>query len=131
MLQYWFYWIILVAYNIGLYIYKSSYIRPFFVIFNCNVFSELHAKRFEIWKSISWNWWFDYIIAQSIKWCDISRCFYGVFSFSRKLYFPWFLCLLLIAESISLDTFSKPTVGVFRENYFSLLSNIVNLTWWT
>ena len=48
------FWVILVTYNIGIYIcvyiYKVSYIHSFFVIFNCNVFSALHAKHFEIWK---------------------------------------------------------------------------------
>ena len=33
--------------------------------------------------------------------------------FSRKLYFLWSPCLFLIAESISLDTSGKPTVGFF------------------
>ena len=69
------FWVILVTYNIGIYIciyiYKVSYIHSFFVIFNCNVFSALHAKHFEIWKNILWNWWVDCFIAQSIKWCDI------------------------------------------------------------
>ena len=68
-------WVILVTYNIGIYIciyiYKVSYIHSFFVIFNCNVFSALHAKHFEIWKNILWNWWVDCFIARSIKWCDI------------------------------------------------------------
>ena len=72
------FWVILVTYNIGIYIciyiYKVSYIHSFFVIFNCNVFSALHAKHFEIWKNILWNWWVDYFIARSIKWCDISGC---------------------------------------------------------
>ena len=69
------FWVILVTYNIGIYIciyiYKVSYIHSFFVIFNCNVFSALHAKHFEIWKNILWNWWVDCFIARSIKWCDI------------------------------------------------------------
>ena len=86
------FWVILVTYNIGIYIciyiYKVSYIHSFFVIFNCNVFSALHAKHFEIWKNILWNWWVDCFIAQSIKWCDISGFshfpFYGVFFFSQE-----------------------------------------------
>ena len=49
-------WVIFVTYNIGIYvciyIYKVSYIHSFFLIFNCNVFSALHAKTFEIWKNI-------------------------------------------------------------------------------
>ena len=38
----------------------------------------------------------------------------GFFS-SRKLYLLWSPCHLLIAESISLDTTSKPAVGFFLE----------------
>ena len=99
MLQFWIYWIflfwvILVTFNISIYIciysYNVSYIHPFFVIFNCIVFSALHAKHFEISKNIFWNWWVDCFIARSIKWCDISGCpewihflFYGVF-FSQE-----------------------------------------------
>ena len=90
------------------------------MIFNCNVFSALHAKHFEIWKNISWNWWVDYSIARSIKWCDILGVysesifpFMQYFFLSRKLCFLRSPCLLLIAESISLDTSGKPTVGFF------------------
>ena len=36
---------------------------------------------------------------------------WSIFFFSRKLCFLWSPCLLLIAESISLDTSGKPTVG--------------------
>ena len=67
--------VILITYNIGIYIWiyicKVGYIHSFFVIFNCNIFSALHAKHFEIWKNILWNWWVDCFIARSIKWCDI------------------------------------------------------------
>ena len=70
------FWVILIRYNIGIYIciyiYKVSYIHYFFVICNCNIFSALHAKHFEAWKKFLWNWWVDWFIAQSIKWCDIS-----------------------------------------------------------
>ena len=66
--SFWF-WVILVTYNIDIYIciyiYKVSYIHSFFVIFNCNVFSALHAKHFEIWKKILWNCWVDCFIARS------------------------------------------------------------------
>ena len=69
------FWAILVTYDIGIYIcvyiYKVGYINSSFVIFNCNVFSALHAKHFEIWKNILWNWWVGCFIAWSIKWCDI------------------------------------------------------------
>ena len=63
------------TYNIGIciciFIYKVSYIYSFFVIFNCNIFSGLHAKHFEMWTNVYWNWWVDCFIAQSIKWFDI------------------------------------------------------------
>ena len=53
------FWVILVTYNVGIfirmYIYKVSYICSFFVIFNSNVFSALHAKHFEIRKNVLWN----------------------------------------------------------------------------
>ena len=71
------FWVILVTNNIGIYIciyiyiYKVSYIHSFFVIFNCNNFSAFHAKHFEIWKNIFWNWWVDCFIAWSIVWGDI------------------------------------------------------------
>ena len=39
--------------------------------------------------------------------------FYGVFFFSRKLFFLWSPCLLLIAESVILDTSVKPTAEFF------------------
>ena len=111
------FWVIFVTYNIGIYIciyiYKVSYIHSFFVIFNCNVFSTLHAKHFEIWKKFLWNWWADCLIAQSIKWCDISGCsfwinfsFDGVDFFLRKTVFP------LVSSSLtySLITFDKPEI---------------------
>ena len=118
---FFFLWVI-VIYNIGIYIcmyiYKASYIHSCFVIFNCNVFSLLHAKHFEIWKSILWNWWMDCFIAQSIKSCDILDAHSeSIFPFMK--YFFSFQCflqspfLLLIAESISLDISVKPTVGFF------------------
>ena len=49
-------WVIFVTYNICIYIYKVSFIHSFFLIFNCNVFSALHAKNFEIWKNILLKW---------------------------------------------------------------------------
>ena len=114
------FWVIFFTYNIGIYICiytcKVSYITSFFVIFECNVFYVLYAKHFEIWKNILWNWWVDYFIARPIKWCDLSGSsewihfpFYRVAFFSRKLCFLWCSCILLIAESISLDTSGKPT----------------------
>ena len=69
------FWVILLTYNIGIYIciyiYKVSYIHSFLLSSTVMFFSALHAKHFEIWKNILWNWWVDCFIAQSIKWCDI------------------------------------------------------------
>ena len=115
---------IFITYNVGIYlcifIYKVSYIHSIFVFFSCNVFSALHTKHFEIWKNILWNWRVDCFIARSIKWCDILGAhsesifpFMQYFFLSRKLCFLRSPCLLLIAESISLDTSGKPTVGFF------------------
>ena len=70
-MNYFYFESFLVTYNTGIYIciyiYKVTYI---FVIFNCNNFSALRAKHFEIWKNILWNWWVVCFIAPSIKWCD-------------------------------------------------------------
>ena len=106
------FWVILVTYNIGIYIciyiYKVSYIHSFFVIFNCNVFSALHAKNFEIWKNILWNWWVDCFIERSIKWCDISKFhsesifpFMKYFFFLKKTVFP------LVSLSLAYRWFSQ------------------------
>ena len=115
------FWVIFITYNTGIYIciynYKVSYIHSFFVILNCNVFSALHAEHFDIWKNVLWNWWVDCFIARSIHqvmryfWVFIVNPFSLVWSFffSRKLRFLWSPCLLLIAESISLDASDKPS----------------------
>ena len=108
---YWVYWVILVTYNIDIYIcmhiYIVSYVNAFFIIFNCNVFSALHPKQFEIWKNILWNWWLDYVIAQSIKCCDISGCslwihfpFSGVFfSQENQVFFGLLVSCLSLSQS--------------------------------
>ena len=114
------FWIILVTYNIGIYIciyiYRVSYICSFFVIFN----SALHAIHFEIWKKkfvklmsrlfhsmihqVMWYFWVFIMNSFSLLWSIL---------FSGKLCFLCFPCLLLIAESISLDPSGKPTVRFF------------------
>ena len=88
----WFlFLVILVTYNIGIYIFVYIFIKLaifilFFVSSTVMFFSALHAKHFEIWKNILWNWWVD------------------CFSY-----------LLLIAESINWDTSGKPTVVFFSK----------------
>ena len=123
------FWFILVTYSVTIYIciylHIDSYIHSFFVIFNSNVFSALHAKYFEIWiffcvKLMSWflhsaihqlMWYFGAFIVNpfSLLW--------SIF-FLRKLYFLWSPCLLLIAELISLHTSDMPTVGFFLKITF-------------
>ena len=101
-------------------IYKVSYIHYFFIIFNCNVFYALHAKNFEIWKNILWNWWVDCSIAQSIEWCDILGVhsesifpFMQYFFFLQKTGFPSVSLLLAYHWANQLDTSDKPTLGFF------------------
>ena len=69
------FWVIIITYNTGIYIciyiYKISYIHSFFffVIFNFNVFSALHAKHLEIWKNILWNMWLLHSTIHQVIWC--------------------------------------------------------------
>ena len=69
------FWVILITYNIGIYIciyiYKVSYIHSFLLSSTVMFFSALHAKHFEIRKNILLNWRVDCFIARSIKRCDI------------------------------------------------------------
>ena len=55
---------------------------------------------------------------------------WGIF-FSRKLCLLWSPCLLLIAESISLDTSGKPTVGFYLKitypSWIICQSHLMNL----
>ena len=126
-----------------MYIYKVSYIHSFFVIFNCNSFSALHAKHFEIWRNIFWNWWVDCFIARPMKWCDILAAhsasifpFMQYFVLSMKLCFLRSPYLLLISESISLDTSGKPTVRFLLKIsssswiIFSISLNELNSSGW-
>ena len=81
-------------------------------------FFTLHAKQFEIWKNILWNWWVDCFIAWSIKSCDILDAHSeSIFRFMQYFFsFQCFLrstCHLLIAESVSWDNSGKPIVGFF------------------
>ena len=75
----------------------------------------------------------DCFIARLIKWCDILGVLSEpIFPFMQYLFFSpencllWSPCLLLIAESISLDTYGKLTVGFFLKTASSswiILSN--------
>ena len=123
-MNHFLFWAIFVTYNIGIYIciyiYEVSFIHSFFVIFNCDNFSALHAKHFEILKNIWWNWWVDCFTARSIKWCDtLGAHSESIFPFMQYFFFfpekcvSLSPCLLVITESISLDTSGKPTGGFF------------------
>ena len=121
------YWIIFilshfVTCNIGIYICIYIFIKlVIFILFLLSsiVMFFLHCMLNILrYQKHFWNWWVDCFIAQSIKSCDIlgahsepifpfMQCF---FSFQC---FLWSSCLLLIAESISLDTSGKLTVGFF------------------
>ena len=125
---------------ICIYIYKVSYIHSFFVIFNCNVFSALHAKHFEIWKKyfvklmsrllhsaihqVMWYFWVFIVNPFSL----LQSIFFSV-----KLCFLRSPCLLLIAVSISLDTSGKPTVRFFLKisaSSWIIFSISLNLSVW-
>ena len=128
------FWVIIITYNTGIYIcvyiYKISYIHSFFfllVIFNFNVFSALHAKHLDILKNILWNMWLLHSTIHQVIWCfcvfivNPLSLLWSFFFFSRKLCFLWSPCLLLIAESFSLDTSDKPTVGFSWKLFLALV----------
>ena len=118
------FWGILVTYNIGIcnciYNYKVSYIHSFFLLFSTVIFFCIACYTFRDMKKyfvklmnrlrhgtihqLMWYFWMFIVNPFSLLW--------SIF-FSRKLCFFWSPCLLLIAESISLDTSGKPTVGFF------------------
>ena len=109
-------------YNIGIYILCIFITLAIFILFllSSTVMFFLHCML-RNW----WNWFCE--IDESIdSYHDPSSdvIFLGVhseyifpvrknFFFSGKLCLLWFPCLLLIAESISIDTSCKPTVGLF------------------
>ena len=117
------FWVIFVTYNIGIYICILSIKLDTFILFllsSINAFYALHAKNFEIWKNILWNWWVNCSIAQSIEWCDILGVysksifpFMQYFFLSRRLGLLQSPCFLLITEPVRLDTSDKPTLGFF------------------
>ena len=115
------FWVIFVTYNIGIYIciyiYKVSYIHSFLLSSTAMFFLHcmLNILRYEKYfvnlvsgllhstiHQVMWYFWVLIMNPSSLWW--------SIF-FSRKLCFPWSPYLLLIAESISLDTSGKPTMG--------------------
>ena len=93
------FWVILVRYNIGIniciYIYKVSYIHSFFVVFNCNVFSALLAKNFEITKNILWNWRVHCFIAWSFKCCKRILMWQNILEVFWRIYLNIIFWILL------------------------------------
>ena len=116
------FWVILVTYNIGIYIfiyvYKVGCIHSFFVTSTVMFFlhcmlNSLRYKKYFVKLTIRLflstihqvMWYFWVFIVNPLS-------FLCSFFFS-KLCFLWSPCLLLITELISLDTSAKPTVGFF------------------
>ena len=108
------------------YIYKTSYIYSFLLsstvmfFLHCMLNIQGYEKIFcEIDESIA---------SQHDLSSDVT--FLGVYSESIFHFMEYFfsqescVSIGLIAESISLDTSAKRTLGFFFENYFSLLNNI-------
>ena len=105
------FWVILFAYNIGIYIciyiYKVSYIHSFFVIFNCSVFSALHAKHFEIWKKHFlklMNWMLHSTIHQVVWYFWVFVI--NPFSLLCSIFFPKKTVFRLFSLSLANDEFS-------------------------
>ena len=75
---------------------------------------------------VMWCFWVFIVHPYSLLW--------SIF-FSRRLCFLWFPCVLLISESISLDTSGKPTVGFFLKItspswiILSITLDALNLIW--
>ena len=92
--SFWF-WVILVTYNIDIYIciyiYKVSYIHSFFVIFNCNVFLHcmLNILRYEkIFCEI--DEWLLYSSIHQVTW--YSGC-------SKWIHFPFYAVFFFFPEN--------------------------------
>ena len=118
------FWVIFVTYNIGIYILCIFIKLAIFILFLlCStvmffLHCMLNSLRYE--KILCET--NELIASKHDPSSDV--IFLGVHSeyifpvrnnsfFSGKLCFLWFSCLLHIAESISLDTSCKPTVGLF------------------
>ena len=85
-------------------------------LFNCNVFFHYlrYEKMFcEIDESLASQHDPSIDVIFLGGHCESIFFFIEYFFFSRKLCFIWSPCSLLIAESVSLDTSGKPTVGFF------------------
>ena len=107
------FWVIFVTYNIGIYIciyiYKVSYIHSF--LLSSTVMFFLHC----ILSILRYEKIF-FEIDEWIAWVLIANPFsllWSIFFLSGELCFLQSPCLLLITESISLDTSFKPTVWFF------------------
>ena len=119
------FWVMLVTYNIGIYISGYIFIKlAIFIIFllSSTVMFFMHCMlnilRYEKKKIVTlMNRLLHSTIDQVMwyLWVFIMNTFSLLWSifFWKKLCFLWSPCLLLIADSISLDISGKPTVGFF------------------
>ena len=136
------FWFILVTYHIGIYIfiyiYKVSYIHSFFCYFQlqcffciaCYTFWDMKKSFVKLMSRLlhitihQVMWYF---------WLFIVNLFFLLWSifFLKKTVFPLVSLSLVYRWVNQLRYFWWTDSGVFLENYFSLLNNIVNLPWWT
>ena len=73
--------------------------------FRISIFVKIMSRLlYDTMHQVMWYFWVFIVNPFSLLWMIFS---------SRKLRFLWFPYLLLIDESISLDTSGKPTVGFF------------------
>ena len=128
--------VILVTYNIGIhiciYIYKVSYIHSF--LLSSTVMFFLHCvlnfwgmKKYFVKlmsrllhstiHQVMWYFWVFIVNPFSLLWSILC------------ISFGLLVSCLSLSQSVQI-LLVKPLWG-FLENYFSLLNNIVNLTWWT
>ena len=96
----------------NIYIFKVSYIHSFLP--SSTVMLFLHCK-IHFTKLMSRLLHSAFHQVMLYFWVFIVKPFYLLWSifFLRKLFFLWSPCLLLMTESISLDTSGKPTMGFF------------------
>ena len=118
---FFFFWVFLATYNIRMYIciyiFKVSYIHYVLLFSMVWLHWMLNILRYEnnfvklmsqllhsTIHQVMWYFWVFMANPFSLFW---------IIFFSRNLCFLWSSFLLLIAESISLDSSGKPTVGFF------------------
>ena len=106
---------------IYIYIYKVTYIHPFFLFFSTGIIflhCMLNILKYEkkLFETDQWIASWLHPSSDVIFWMPIVNPFSllcSILFLSRKLCFLQSPCLLLITESISLDTSGKTTVRFF------------------